>query len=95
MKIKVLGSGCPSCKALYETVLGVTKNDKEISVEYITDITALIEAGIMAGPALLIDEKIVSVGRVPSSEEVKEYIDNCKDMNSESPSSGCSCGGNC
>lgn len=95
MLIKVLGTGCPSCKALYERVLDVTKGDKEISVEYITDITALLEAGIMSSPALLIGDNIVSVGRVPSSEEIKEYIDNCKNTDSQPISSGCSCGGNC
>ena len=94
MEIKVLGSGCPSCKALYESVLSAVGDDKEIKVEYITDINALLEAGIMASPALLIDEIILSVGRVPSEEEIKGYIEARKN-NDNTVSSGCSCGGCC
>lgn len=78
MLIKVLGSGCPSCKTLYESVKSVVGDNKDIKVEYITDITALLEAGIMSSPALVIDDDVVSVGRVPSEEEIKEYIDGNK-----------------
>ncbi len=78
MKIKVLGSGCPTCKTLYESVLEVVEENKDISVEYITDINALIEAGIMTSPALLIDDDVVCAGRLPSQEEIKEYVDERK-----------------
>jgi len=94
MEIKVLGPGCPSCKELHENVLKAVGDNKEIKVEYITDINALIEAGIMASPALLIDEIILSVGRVPSEEEIKGYIEARKN-NDNTISSGCSCGGCC
>ncbi len=94
MHIKVLGSGCPSCKALYESTKKAVEDNKEITVEYITDISALLEAGVMASPALLIDEKIVSVGRVPSEDEIKEYIKMAEETDKDAPA-GCSCGGNC
>lgn len=74
MVIKVLGSGCPSCKKLYESVKKVVGDNEEIQVEYITDITALLDAGIMSSPALMIDGKVVFSGRVPSEEEIEEYI---------------------
>ncbi|KUK77151.1 MAG: redox-active disulfide protein 2 [candidate division WS6 bacterium 34_10] len=94
MIIKVLGSGCPSCKKLYESVKHVVGENKEIQVEYITDITALLDAGIMSSPALMIDEKVVCSGRVPSEEEIKEYIDGNK-VEEKDPTGGCSCGGCC
>ncbi len=94
MNIKVLGSGCPSCKSLYESVKNVVGDNKDIKVEYITDITALLEAGIMSSPALLIEDKLVCSGRVPSEDEIKEYIDGNK-VEEKAPTGGCSCGGCC
>lgn len=94
MIIKVLGSGCPSCKKLYESVKNVVDDNKDIEVEYITDITALLEAGIMSSPALMIDQKVVCSGRIPSKEEIEGYIKGNKDEEKTS-SSGCSCGGCC
>jgi len=94
MKIKVLGSGCPSCKALYESVKNVVGDNKDIPVEYITDITALLEAGIMSSPALVIEDKVVCSGRVPSEDEIKEYIDG-SEKEGKAPQSGCSCNGCC
>lgn len=74
MTIKVLGSGCPTCKTLHEMVLKVVEGNGDIEVEYVTDINALIEAGIMTSPALMIDTKVVCAGRLPSEEEIEEYI---------------------
>jgi small redox-active disulfide protein 2 len=90
MLIKVLGSGCPKCKSLYETVKNVVGEDKEIVVEYVTEITALLEAGVMSSPALMLDGKVVSSGRVPSEEEIKGYIEDGKEEPVQA--SGCSCG---
>ena len=78
MTIKVLGSGCPTCKVLHESVLKVVGENSEITVEYITDINALIEAGIMTSPGLVIDDDVVAAGRVPSQEEIREYIEERK-----------------
>lgn len=94
MLIKVLGTGCPSCKALYESVKNVVGDNKNIKVEYITDITAMLEAGIMSSPALVVEDEVVSVGRVPSEEEIKGYIDGEK-VEEKASTGGCSCGGNC
>lgn len=73
MVIKVLGSGCPTCKTLHEIVVEAV-GEEDIEVQYVTDIAALIEAGIMTSPALMIDEKVVCAGRLPTKEEVREYI---------------------
>lgn len=75
MNIKVIGSGCPTCKKLHETVLNVLNDMKlDEEVEYIPDINKLIEAGIASSPALLINEKVVCTGRIPSTDEIRTWI---------------------
>ncbi len=75
MEIKVLGSGCPTCKTLYELVQDVAKEiGLEDEVLYVTDITVLIDEGVDTSPALKINDKIVCAGRVPSREEVKKFL---------------------
>ncbi|MBD3362708.1 arsenic metallochaperone ArsD family protein [Candidatus Dojkabacteria bacterium] len=95
MKIQVLGSGCSTCKSLYEMV---QKSAKEMGtadeVEYITDINKLVEEGIATSPVLKIDGKIVCAGRIPSEDEIKEYITKPSDKNSLT-NQGCACGGRC
>jgi len=77
MKVQVLGSGCPTCKHLYEIVKATLEDmGMDDEVEYITDINKLIDEGITASPALKINNKVVCVGRVPSSDEIKEFIIN-------------------
>jgi small redox-active disulfide protein 2 len=94
MLVKVLGSGCPSCKTLYESVKKVVGENEEIKVEYITEITALLEAGIMSSPALIIDDITVSVGRVPTEDEIGEYIEARKNFK-KPETSQCGCGTGC
>jgi small redox-active disulfide protein 2 len=68
---KVLGSGCKKCLALGEnakTALQTAAIAGE--VEKITDIVAIASYGIMATPGLVIDEKVVSTGRVLSASEI-------------------------
>lgn len=75
MKIRVLGSGCPKCKqveANVKKVLGET--GKKAELEKVTDINKIIEAGVMATPALAIDGKIVCSGRIPTTEEIKKWL---------------------
>ena len=75
MKIQVLGSGCSSCKKLYELTQQAVKelNLKE-EVEYITDVSKIVEMGIMSSPVLAIDGKPVMVGSTSDMEKVKELI---------------------
>jgi small redox-active disulfide protein 2 len=75
MKIQVFGSGCPTCKRLYETTkVAVSANGLSIEVEYITDVAKMVEMGLMQSPALVIDGKVAVAGRVPSAKELKEII---------------------
>jgi small redox-active disulfide protein 2 len=75
MTIQVLGSGCPTCKELYElTKQAVTELDLKTEVEYITDIEKIIEMGVMQSPVLAIDDKPIMVGFLPDIEKIKEII---------------------
>jgi len=73
--IQVLGSGCPTCKKLYElTKQAVEELDLKIEVEYITDTQKIIELGVMSSPVLAIDDKPILTGFVPGIEKIKNLI---------------------
>ena len=75
MEIKVLGSGCASCKKLLATT---EKAVKELNIEaeviYETDMERIIATGIMSTPGLMINGIVKSTGRVPSQKEVIQMI---------------------
>lgn len=75
MTIQVLGSGCPTCKKLYElTRQAAAETGFAGEVEYITDITKMLEMGIMQSPAVAINGKPVLTGRLPGLDELKKII---------------------
>ena len=75
MKILVFGSGCPTCKNLYElTKKAVEELGIKEEVEYITDIQKMLELGVMSSPVLAINGKPVLVGFVPDIEKIKKAI---------------------
>jgi small redox-active disulfide protein 2 len=75
MKVKVLGPGCPNCKVLEANIKKALEELKiKADVEKVTDIAKIMEYGIMSTPALVIDEKVVSYGRVLSSNEIKKFL---------------------
>ena len=75
MTIQVLGSGCTTCKRLYElTKQAVTELKLNIEVEYITDVSKIIEMGIMSSPVLAVNWKPVMVGFSADIERIKELI---------------------
>lgn len=63
--IKVLGAGCKSCHEQYEnTKEAVKEMGLSVEVEYITDMQKVMEYGVMSMPALVVNEKVVSMGKV-------------------------------
>jgi len=75
MNIKVLGSGCTKCKALEKiTHEAVTAMGVSAEVEKVEDIQKIMGYGVMRTPALVINEKVVLSGRLPSLSEIKEII---------------------
>lgn len=96
MKIQVFGSGCPTCKKLFElTQKAVTELNLKTEVEYTTDIQKIIELGVMSSPVLTINGKVVLVGQSPSLEKLKELITLNNQPKIEKSINSCSCCGKC
>jgi small redox-active disulfide protein 2 len=75
MNIKILGTGCAKCHDLQKTVKEVVAELKlNAIVEEVKDIKKILEYPILATPGLVIDEKVVSSGRVPSKKDVEKLI---------------------
>lgn len=69
--IKILGTGCQKCKILTSIVQDVvSENNIDASIEKVEDIVEIMKFNIMSTPALVIDDKVVTKGRVPSKNEV-------------------------
>ena len=74
MVIKVLGTGCRNCATFYENVKKAIEG-KDIQLEKVYDIEKIVEYGVLSVPALVIDEKVVSYGKVLSPSEVAKIIE--------------------
>ena len=82
MKIKVYGSGCSTCKSLFERVKKVViENEITAEVEHITDVQAMIDMGFIQSPALVINGVPVLAGYIPSEEQILEIIEQNKGAN--------------
>lgn len=81
MVIKVLGPGCANCKALERrTQEAVSALQVEAAIEKVTDLDGIVAYGVMRTPALVIDEKLVSQGRVPTVDDIKVLIQASRTM---------------
>ena len=75
MNIKVLGGGCCKCENLLGAVKeAVAEKGVDAEIEYITDMQKLLEFGIMSTPALMINNKVVSIGRVLKAKDVVKLL---------------------
>jgi small redox-active disulfide protein 2 len=75
MKIKVLGPGCMNCKTLASrTSEAIKELGIPATVEKVEDYPSIASYGILRTPGLVIDEKVVSYGKVPTVEEIKHLI---------------------
>ena len=73
--IKVLGAGCASCRQQYENARAAVKNTGlDVEVEYITDMANVMEYGVMSMPALVVNEKVVSKGKVLKPAEIERLL---------------------
>ena len=76
LTIKVYGSGCKGCQTLHQNVIdALAEMNIAADVQYITDMQKIMEAGIMGMPALAVNDKIVSAGKILSVAEVKNYLE--------------------
>lgn len=67
VRVKVLGPGCKSCHILHENAVAALGAE---NVDYVTDMAEIAATGIMSFPALMVDGKVVSTGKVLSPEEI-------------------------
>ncbi|WP_049721569.1 thioredoxin family protein [Gilvimarinus polysaccharolyticus] len=75
MKIKILGSGCKKCNTLTENAQAALSNlGLEAEIIKVTDYAEIAAHGVMSTPALAIDDKVVSMGKVLSSSEIEPLL---------------------
>ena len=73
--IKVLGAGCKSCHEQYENAKAAVKAlGLDVEVEYITDMEKVMAYGIMSMPAIVVNEKVVSMGKVLKTADVEKLL---------------------
>lgn len=75
MEIKVLGTGCASCKALHETVKqAVAELGIEVTIIKEEDLMQIMNYNVMSMPGLVINEEVVSAGKKLSVTDVKAFL---------------------
>lgn len=75
MEIKILGSGCKNCVSLYDNTMEALKQlGLEANVTKLTDFKEIMAYGVMKTPAVVVDEKVVSSGKVLSTKEIIEKL---------------------
>jgi len=74
-KIQVLGPGCPKCKQLAEQAEAAAKGlGIEFELAKVTELKDIMAFGVMTTPALVVDGEVKVVGKVPSVEDIKKYL---------------------
>ena len=75
MKIEILGTGCPKCKATEKVVRkAVEELGKDVEVVKVEDLQEIVDRGVMMTPAIVVDGEVKIVGHIPSIDEVKKII---------------------
>ncbi len=75
MIIEILGSGCPNCRTLESRAMqALEETGIAAEIRKVTDYAAIASYGVMHTPAMVIDGKVVSAGRVLKLEEIKSLI---------------------
>ena len=74
-RIKILGTGCSNCKKLEENTLEAIKEmGINLNVEHVQDMAKIAAYGVMSTPALVLDEKVLSYGKVLSKDEIIKLL---------------------
>ena len=73
--IKVLGSGCKNCETTANLIkIAAEQAGVEINLEKVTDMAEIMSYGIMSTPGVVVDEKVVHAGGLPSPDQIREWI---------------------
>lgn len=79
MTIKILGSGCKSCITLAEnTKEAIKEMGLDVQIEKVTDFSEIASYGVMSTPALVIEEKVVSFGKVLKPKDIVRILETLK-----------------
>lgn len=75
LSIKILGTGCPNCKKLeYLTQRAVTHLNMDAHIEKVIDPVEIMKYPILSTPGLVINERLISAGRVPAEREIVKWL---------------------
>lgn len=76
MEIKILGGGCPKCERL-EALAREVAGELGLEARFtkVKDMPAIMAYDVMTTPALVVDEKVMSAGRIPAREEVRAWLE--------------------
>lgn len=75
MIIKILGVGCSKCEKVEKNVRkAVEELDIDATIEKVEDLKEIVSYGVMSAPAIVIDEKVKMVGKIPSVKEIKKIL---------------------
>lgn len=79
-RIKILGTGCVNCHKLEENTIAAIEEAKlDLVIKHVEDMSEIASYGVMSTPALVLDEKVLSYGKVLSKEEIIKLLkDNIK-----------------
>lgn len=73
--VKVLGAGCKSCHEMYENTKAAVRNAGfDVDVEYVTDMEKIMTYGIMSMPGLVVNDKVVSMGKVLKVADIEKLF---------------------
>ena len=77
--VKVLGAGCEKCNALETAVVAALEElGMDTEIQHITDFAEIAAYGVMSTPALVVDGKVVSYGKVLKKDEAIRVLRNCR-----------------
>ena len=75
MKIQVLGTGCAKCKTLAANAeKAVQELGSDASIEKVEDVREIMKFGVMSTPALVVDGKVMTAGKVPTPDQIKKLL---------------------
>ena len=79
MKIQILGTGCPKCKKTTENAeKAVEMSGVDVEIVKVENINDIMDFGVMMTPALAIDSDVKVSGKIPSPEQIAEWIKEAK-----------------
>lgn len=74
-RVKILGTGCSNCQKLEENTIAAIEEAKlDLAIKYVEDMAEIASYGVMSTPALVLDDKVLSYGKVLSKEEIIKLL---------------------